>query len=384
MAESRRKKSAAPALLLFADTDRSPDQRYFARFEVPDPFIALKIGRRKIGVFGALEFGRALKQSAFDTILPLEEWSERAQKRLRVGRPGPAGVIAELARHFRVRRFRVPGDFPLGVAQRLEKLGVRLEPAEGPFFPEREIKSAEEARAIEEGNRCCARGFDAAVDLLRRAGIRRGRLVLDGRPLTSERLHEAIEVACLRAGGVSLGTIAAGGDEACDPHARGAGPLRAGELIIVDIFPRITATGYHGDMTRTFLKGTPGEAQVKLVAAVRSAQKLAFTLIRPGAEGRRVHEQVVAHFDGLGYETKRGAAGSTGFFHGTGHGLGVAIHEGPSIGRLGTRLRKGAVVTVEPGLYYPGLGGCRIEDVVQVTAGAPRMLSRYSYDWIIE
>jgi Xaa-Pro aminopeptidase len=71
-----------------------------------------------------------------------------------------------------------------------------------------------------------------------------------------------------------------------------------------------------------------------------------------------------------------------GFFHGTGHGVGLAIHETPRLGgTVSTPLKKGAVVTVEPGLYYPGLGGCRIEDVVQVTDRAPRLLSYHPYDW---
>src|SRR5262245_34485112 len=142
VAVRRFRKNPARAVLLFADTERSADQLYFTGFGVPDPFIAMQIGRRKIGVLNALEFGRAIKESALDDVLPLEEWNECAKKRLRVDRPGPGGIIATLARHFGVRAFRVPDDFPVGVARQMLAHGVRTEPSDGPLFREREIKTA--------------------------------------------------------------------------------------------------------------------------------------------------------------------------------------------------------------------------------------------------
>jgi Xaa-Pro aminopeptidase len=204
-------------------------------------------------------------------------------------------------------------------------------------------------------------------------------------PLTAERLRFEIEAAIMAEGGQANGTtIVAGGDQACDPHERGSGPLHAHELIIVDIFPRVTKTGYFGDMTRTYLRGHANDAQRQLVQAVRDAQLLAMKAIRAGIEGRAVHAQVVESFTASGFETKHTKRGSVGFFHGTGHGLGLAVHEAPRLGALGTLpLKKGSVVTVEPGLYYPGLGGCRIEDVVQVTDRAPRLLSSHPYEWEI-
>jgi Xaa-Pro aminopeptidase len=189
-------------------------------------------------------------------------------------------------------------------------------------------------------------------------------------------------MACLAAGGVSSGTIAAGGDQACDPHQRGAGPLRPNELVIVDVFPRMSATGYFGDMTRTFLRGRASDRQRELVAAVRAAQTAALKKIRAGVDGRLVHLAATEVFESRGFKTEVGKAGSTGFFHGTGHGVGLAIHEPPRLNRTANiLLKKGSVVTVEPGLYYPGLGACRIEDVVQVTEAAPRLLSSLPYDW---
>jgi len=370
----------APSPLLYADTARSADMLYFGRFSVPDPFIAFGLRGKKIAVLNALEFGRARKASGFDTVLPLEPWLEKA--RAKTPKAGAAEVIALLARHYKLRAFEVSSDFPLALADKLRALGLKLTPVPA-LFPEREIKTAAEAAALRNGNRCSALGIAAAEALLRKSKIKAGKLVLDGRPLTSERLKTAIEIACLEAGALSIDTIAAGGDQGCDPHERGHGPLRAHELIVVDVFPRVTATGYHGDMTRTFLKGRASESQHHLVAAVRTAQLAALDAVRAGVNGRHVHQQCLNVFERHGFETKRTAKGSVGFFHGTGHGLGLEVHEAPRMSTVDYILKKGSVVTVEPGLYYPGIGGCRIEDVVQVTDGKPKMLSSYHYDWEI-
>jgi Xaa-Pro aminopeptidase len=371
---------SAPSPLLYADTARSADMLYFGRFSVPDAFIAFGVRGKKIAVLSALEFGRAKKSSGFDTVLPLEPWLVKV--RSVNPKAGIAEVIGLLAKHYKLHAFDVAPDFPLALADKLRALGLKLTPVPA-LFPEREIKTAAEAAAIREGNRCSALGIGAAEQLLRRSKIKAGKLVLDGKPLTSERLKTAIEIACIEAGALAVDPIAAGGDQACDPHERGHGPLRANELIILDVFPRVTATGYYGDMTRTFLKGRASEKQQHLVAAVRTAQLAALDLIHAGMNGRLVHQQCLNTFERHGFETKRTAKGSVGFFHGTGHGVGLDIHESPRVSSIDHILKKGTVVTVEPGLYYPGLGGCRIEDVVQVTEGKPKMLSSFHYDWEI-
>lgn len=371
-----------PPPLLYADTERSSDALYFGRVPVPDPFVAFGRKGKKYAVVGALEFGRVRKNSDFDVVLPLERYLKRARNTWPRRRPGAAEVIFLLAREFRQTRFTVPEDFPAGVYAKLTGMGLNLMVADGALFPERELKTAHEAAAIREGNRCSALGFAAAERLLRVSKPHGRSLRHRGRILTSEQLKFAIETACLAAGAVSTNTIVAGGDRACDPHERGSGPLRPGELIIIDIFPRVTATGYHGDMTRTFLRGRASDAQRALVAAVRAAQLAALQEIRAGVNGRDVHRAVVDVFSARGFETKHTPRGAVGFFHGTGHGLGLAVHEPPRLsGAVDYTLKKGAVVTVEPGLYYPGLGACRIEDVVQVTARKPKLLSHYSYDW---
>jgi Xaa-Pro aminopeptidase len=371
-----------PPPLLYADSERNADALYFGRISVPDAFIAFGCRGKKYAVVSALEFGRVKRDSDFDVVLPLEPYLQRARDVWPQQKPGVPHVIALVAKQLKQPRFTVADDFPAGLYEKVSKLGVKLTIAEGALFPERELKSAAEAAHLREGNRCSALGIAAVEKILRGSKISGRSLVYRGQPVTSESLKFAVEVACLEAGAVSSNTIIAGGDQACDPHEQGSGPIRPNELIIVDIFPRVTATGYHGDMTRTFLKGRATDAQRALVDAVRTAQLAALKTVRAGVNGREVHAKVVEVFTARGYETKATPKGSVGFFHGTGHGLGLAVHEPPRMNSsFDYALKKDSVVTVEPGLYYPGLGGCRIEDVVQVTDRAPRMLSSYPYEW---
>ncbi len=383
-ATAKRAKRVPASPLLFADTQKSADQLYIGGFNVPDAFLSFQKGRKWYAVLNQLEYARALKESRFDEILQLELCLELAREKFQRAKVGYAEVVAALAEEFEIESFKVPGDFPSSLAFKLIELGVKIDVCEGSLFPRREIKSEEELAMIREGNRCSAIGIRAAEKAIRQSVIKKGKLVLDGKTLTSERLRSIIEIACLEAGSLSMDTIAAGGDQACDPHCAGHGPLRANELIIVDVFPRVSKTGYHGDMTRTFLKGKANEAQKGIVDAVFKAQQDAILKVKTGVNGKDVHGSVLETFAKLGYETRRSEQGAEGFIHGTGHGLGLEVHEAPRVSIVSNRLKRNAVVTVEPGLYYPGVGGCRIEDVVAVRDEGPELLSKYHYRWQIK
>jgi Xaa-Pro aminopeptidase len=197
----------------------------------------------------------------------------------------------------------------------------------------------------------------------------------NGKTLTSEIVRAEIDSAILRAGGTPAGTIVAGGDQACDPHERGFGPLRANELIILDVFPRDAKTGFYGDLTRTVVRGRASDAQRKLWETVRDGQALALKKMKPGVDGRKLHEEIKRLFAERGFPTEVRNGRNVGFFHGTGHGLGLEIHEYPRFQK--TVFKKGLTITVEPGLYYTGLGGVRIEDVVVLTDNGVRVLSKF-------
>jgi Xaa-Pro aminopeptidase len=383
-----KKRAQTPASVLFHADAGDPDMLYFSRFLAFDPYLAFTVGRKKFGVTPAMEYGRMVQESDFDEVLLLHEIREGARKRFKL----PAGrepTLSELVRHlaklYRIRKFRVGSRFPAGLACELINAGVKLDiDKTGSFFPGRECKTADEIEGLRKGNQASAAGFRAVAKALAESKVRRGQLVHQGRILTSERLREMISHACLDAGAVALHTIVAIGDQAVDNHCAGHGPVRAGELIVVDIFPRRPDDGYWGDMTRTFLKGKASDAQRRLVRTVKRAQDLAIGLIKPGAVGGKVHDAVQAFFDKEGYETVRDSSELKGFFHGLGHGLGLEVHETPFM-RSGAawKYKKGHVVTVEPGLYYRGLGGVRIEDVVHLVPGGNEKISKYTYKWEI-
>lgn len=379
------KPNAKSARLLYSSSEHDANVLYFSKVFVPDEFISIGVGDQKIGVFGALEYARMMKESDFNKVLSLEEYQAKARDAFKCKSPGPVDVIRVIAKEYSIDSFDIPSNFPAGLAFQLKEAQIGLEVVEGSFFPNREIKTKEESEELKKGNAASTAGILAAEAALRRSIIKGNELHLDGEPLTSERLRFLVDVACLEKGAMPNNTIVAGGDQACDPHCIGSGILRPNELIIVDVFPRLLASGYHGDMTRTFLKGTATEPQKKLVATVREAQKRALERIKAGVSGAEVHNTVVTYFEKEGYKAKREGDVYQGFFHGTGHGLGLDVHEPPRVNATNKEgLKAGTVVTVEPGLYYPGIGGCRIEDVVWVDGNGYEMLSNCHYAWHIE
>lgn len=379
-----RKKTVTASLadLLFADSESSADALYLGKIFVPDPFISFRFDKRSYAVVNALEFGRVVNESQFDEVVLLEDIKEILKQKNKAATT--AEVIHFLQKELGIKGFRVADDFPVGLADQLRKKKIPVEVAEHGLFPERVCKTAEELAHIKEGNRASAAGIQVAFDILKESTVKAGKIYYQNKVLTSEWLREEIDIACLRRGAVANHTIVAGGDQACDPHCAGYGPLYANQLIIIDVFPRVQKHGYHGDMTRTFLKGTPSKEQEALVKAVMQAQQKALQKIKAGVSGKTVHGAVQDSFNEAGYRTEKTEQGYVGFFHGTGHGLGLEVHEAPRVSSIANRLKKGHVVTVEPGLYYPGVGGCRIEDVVAIKSGGYEMLSDFQKKkWVL-
>lgn len=291
-------------------------------------------------------------------------------------KPPIEATIATFLQQRRVRKAAVPYNFPLGLAAGLAKEGVTLVPSAGLFWSEREFKTEEELQLIRRAIRITEIGLARGIEVLQAAEIKAGkRLVWGGTALTSEKLRAEIDTAILHAGGTPANSIVAGGEQACDPHDRGSGPLKADSLIILDIFPRDARSGYFGDLTRTVVKGKASEAQRALWWAVFDAQKMALQKIRAGDSGGALQEEVSEFFRQKGYPAETRDGRWVGFFHGLGHGFGLEIHEQPRIAR--TKFKVGHVLTVEPGLYFPGIGGVRIEDDGVVTEKGFKVLSKF-------
>jgi len=370
-----RKKRNDATRLIVAASEHDPDMLYATRFFAPDAFIFLEENGKRTLVLSDLEIDRARKQANADEFVSysaLEREVQGTKKRA----PAYEKVLSHFLRKRGVRSALVPANFPLGFAQELAASKIRLRTTNGLFWPEREAKTEAELKLMRRALQITEAGMARGIEVLAASKPGAGKkLSWSGKTLTSEALRAEIDSAILRAGGLPANTIVAGGDQACDPHERGFGPLKADSLIILDIFPRDAKTGYFGDMTRTVVRGRASEEQRALWETVLEGQKMALRKMKPGVDGLTLHNEVKQFFTDQGFPTEVRKGRQVGFFHGTGHGLGLEIHEFPRFQK--TVFKPGQVLTVEPGLYYPGVGGARIEDVVAVTKSGTRMLSRF-------
>jgi Xaa-Pro aminopeptidase len=361
--------------LIVAASETDPDMLYVTKFWAPDPFILLQRNGKRTLVLSDLEIDRGRKQAEADEFFMFSQFEREVQGKSKKAPPYEK-VLAHFLKKRGVRSAIVPANFPLRYAEELAANRIRVRATKGLFWPEREAKSEKEVKMMEQALRITEKGLKRAIEVLKESKPGSGkRLRWRGRTLTSEMLRAEIDSTILRAGGVPLGTIVAGGDQACDPHERGFGPLYADSLIILDVFPRDAKTGYFGDMTRTVLRGRASDAQRRLWDAVKAGQALALRRIKAGVDGMAIHKAIQELFASRGFPTEIRKGRRVGFFHGTGHGLGLEIHEHPRLQKVTLKDRQ--VLTVEPGLYYPGLGGVRLEDVVLVTKTGCRILSRF-------
>jgi Xaa-Pro aminopeptidase len=357
--------------------DRDANLYYAGGYSCADPIAWFEHRGKTSLMVNDLEIAGARRSATVDAVLPMSHYFELLRQR-RVNRINLVRALGEALRERGARQVQVPRAFPAGSLQDLRRAGIRPVVVPDPFFAGRSRKSPAEIRSIREALRATEAGLATAVLALAASHIRRdGRLYLEGKPLTSEALRERAEQAMFAAGAAPDRSIVAGGLQGADPHQRGSGPLPAHRPIVLDFFPRHRRSGYYGDLTRTVVKGRADARTHRAFQAVLEAQRLAIRLIRHGADGSEIHARVCRFFEAAGYPVRRTERRREGFFHGTGHGLGLELHEPPELGRTPGRLQAGQVVTVEPGLYYARWGGIRIEDVVVVTRRGCRKLSGF-------
>jgi Xaa-Pro aminopeptidase len=364
------------ARLIVASSETEADLYYATRFLAPDPFVFLWHGEEKILLMSDLEVDRARAQAAVQRVLPIRTYEAQARSH-GVESPRMIDAVTELLREREIARVVVPGTFPLEHADALRARNIEVAAQPAPFFPERLIKREEEVAAMAEAMRQTEAALDQAIRAIQQADVRDGLLWWQGGVLTSERIKHLIALHLLENGLQADHTIVACGDDGCDPHNQGSGPLAPDQPIIIDVFPRDTRSRYFADITRTVVKGRASAQVRRMYEAVAAGQAAALEDIRDGAPADAVHRKVQATLEGFGFRTGEEHGRMQGFFHGTGHGLGLEIHELPRVSRLPVTLRAGHVVTVEPGLYYLGHGGVRIEDVVVVTDTGCRNLTTY-------
>ena len=364
------------ATLFIAASEADSNLYYATRFIAPDSFIFLQIKGERLAIMSDLEIDRAKAQASVDRVLPYSEIEQRAKSQ-GIKDPKAVDIVHIVLKELKIRQLLVPASFPFIHAKRLQELGYSLHPKRDPFYEQRVVKTAEEVQHIEASQRATEEAVKMAHELLRQGTIKNGQIWNDGTALTSERVKKLINVKLMERDCVAQHTIVAGGEQACDPHNEGSGPLPADRSIIFDVFPRSATSRYFADMSRTVIRGMASPELKRLYQAVKDAQEAAIDKIKDGADGMKIHQGICERFERAGYKTGLVDGRMQGYFHGTGHGVGLDIHEAPRISRTGSLLQEGHVVTVEPGLYYPGLGAVRIEDMVLVTKDGCRNLTNF-------
>jgi len=363
------------AILIIAASERNANLYYATHFIAPDPFVFIQIKGRKFLLMSDLEVDRARFESEVDEVFSTSKLAGHYQKRIGK-RPGFLDLLEDFLRQKKVKSLLVPADFPIAYADPLRKRKFWIATKPEPFFESRTIKTSHEIRSIEVVQRHTEAACRAACETIARSQIRKGKLFYKGRVLTSEAIKQVINVALMERTCVAQHTIIAPGIQGVDPHNQGSGPLRPNESIVMDIFPQSVESRYYADLSRTVVRGKATTKLKKMYAAVREGQEIAFKKIRHGADGSRIHQAIQKRFKELGFPTGQIRGRMQGFFHGTGHGVGLEIHEPPRISVGKDILKAGQVVTVEPGLYYEDAGGVRLEDMVLVTKTGCRNLTR--------
>jgi Xaa-Pro aminopeptidase len=358
-------KSGADAYVMYASS-RDADMRYMTRFTTSDPFVYFrKAGGNDTIIISQMEVGRASRESP-----------AAVMTRAEAGLPGilkkekdPLRATAKMIAGQTGKKILVPPQFPTGLTRALEKHCTVLVD-NGTVLSMRAKKTKAEITSMRRVQKVTETALGLGIALIRKATVKKGILYRRDKPLTSEEIKFVMHSHLLSCGCTAVDTIVSCGENTAIPHMTGTGPLLANEPIIIDLFPVEEASGYYADMTRTVVKGEPSDEIRGMYDTLCEAKQLAVSRIKPKIPGAEVYQAVVDLFAERGYESDT-------------RGFGLKIHELPTVGPAGNALAAGNVITVEPGLYYPGTGGVRIEDIGAVTARGFDTFTHFSEELVI-
>jgi Xaa-Pro aminopeptidase len=372
-------------VLIVGDTERVPEMRHEVPLTIPDPFFYAEREGRRIVVIHSMEIPRIEQAGAGLEVHPIEEFG--SDELLRAGLDTYAyrnELTVRVARGLGLERALVPRQFPLAAADELRRIGVELTVDQDHFDDRRRAKSDAELAGIRRAQRATEAAMGEASDLLRRAESRNGGLAVDGEPLTCELVKERVQSVFLRHGAFSADPIVSHGPQTAVGHDMGTGPIAADDVVLLDLFPQDLESACYADMTRTFAVGRVSDEIREWHRLCKEALDRAIAGVRPGVNGGDLHREASLLFAEHGHPTQltkeEGTVLEDGFYHGLGHGVGLAVHEAPSLGLIGQELVVGDVVTIEPGLYRQGVAGVRIEDLVLVTEDGCEVLTDFHHD----
>ena len=376
---------AVTDVLIYADSIRSPEMRHEVPLPVPDPFLyAERNGERHV-VVSSFEVDRVKAVAPeLDPIPPekfgLDELYAQGLNRDQI----ELEIVLRAARQFGITNAAVPKTFPLEIGDHLRANGIEVKADRELFVSRRRVKNDAELAGIQRAQRAAEAAMEAARDVLREAEPNNGNLVVDGEPLTCERLKLVVEKVFTEHGVFADEFIVSHGAQTAVGHDMGSGPIAPNEPICFDLFPRDRESGCYADMTRTFVVGEPSDELQEFHRLCKEALDRSVAAVKPGIAGNELYKITCDVFEEHGFPTllskQPGEVLKDGFYHSLGHGVGLEVHEQPTLGRGPGELVAGDVIAVEPGLYRHGYGGCRLEDLVHVTEDGAETLTDYPYD----
>lgn len=347
-------------------------------YSVPDPVIFCEIAGKQILLLSSLEIERGQREAKVDEVVSIEKYVEEAKR-------SSLPIAVLFLKERGIEEVIVPGNIRFSLGKVLaDHFKVTIKAS--PFYPERAVKTDKEIRQIENAQRAVEKAVAKGMRFLKECLVKNNLLFhseFPNTPIASRHVRKIIDDALYLQGYLGVESIVACGRESADPHCKGYGNIKPKEPIVLDIFPRSLDSLYFADQTRTVFKGEPDAKMKRMYNTVLEAQEMAIGEVKNGAQGNDIDRKVRDFFDKSGYSTNIEKRPVSGFIHSLGHGVGIEIHEEPSLSQLESVLETGNVVTVEPGLYYPEQtstipkGGIRIEDMVLVTDDGNRNLTQF-------
>ena len=365
-----------PDVLLFGAPDADPDVFHAVPAGIVDPFAYIETGGRRVGFVGVLDADNA-RATGIEVIDPLTLGRDELLDAGLATHEIDVEMVLRACRSLGVNAAIVPFGFPTAVADHVRAGGVELTVDAPAFAARRRVKTPFQLEGIRRAQRAADAAMAVAAELIRE--LRPG--------LTSEEVRAAMKARADELGSdLADDVIVSHGGQAAVGHESGHGAIAAGEPVVVDIWPRDRASRCYADMTRTFVAGggEPPEELRRYFELTRASLDAIYPLVRAGAHGRDIYEVSCEPYETAGLPTQRTKASgevlADGYFHGLGHGVGLEVHERPNLGRLGDELIAGDVITLEPGCYRRGFGGCRLEDLVLVTDEGYEVLTDFPYE----
>ena len=342
------------------------------RFMVHDAAIAIDLpdGSRTL-ILREIEMDRAKKHARADRVFGYSDFTPVGG--LSGDRDtGAAQATTECLLRNGITTVIADRTLPLLYVDEMRGAGITVELDQEMGVLDRRVKDDEELSHLRHEQKVTEEVMQMACETLGRASAdSTGILQHESIPLTSERIRTMIDTFLLEKNFFNPPCIVAGGSDGGDCHELGSGDLYTEQPIIIDIFPLDKKTMYNGDCTRTVVHGNIPEEVARMHAAVVEAKQAATAITKAGVTGETVHLETVRVLTEHGYQEGLPKENDPPTFcsipHGTGHGIGLDVHEPPLLDRNGAVLLTGDVITIEPGLYSHAIGGVRIEDMVVVT-----------------